>query len=128
MGRCYKQLKQYDKAISMYELIHSEKAELQQPWIVRKDLPLAWADMYIAQAKYKRQRNHWLKAIPLNSNGKLRTRIYFILGQINQLEKRDVQAGEYYTKVIKALRRSKWLLMPELILPGCTMPTAATNG
>ncbi|MBK9357925.1 MAG: tetratricopeptide repeat protein [Bacteroidales bacterium] len=101
MGRCYKQLKQYDKAISMYELIHSEKAELQQPWIVRKDLPLAWADMYIAQAKYKEAKESLVKAIPLNSNGKLRTRIYFILGQINQLEKRDVQAGEYYTKVIK---------------------------
>ncbi|MFH1118770.1 MAG: tetratricopeptide repeat protein [Bacteroidota bacterium] len=100
-GRCYKQLKQYDKAIAMYELIHSEKADLQLPWIVRKDLPLAWADMYIAQAKYKEAKESLLKAIPLNSNSKLRTRIYFILGQINQLEKRDVQAGEYYTKVIK---------------------------
>ena len=85
----------------MYELIASEKAELQLPWIVRKDLPLAWADLYITQAKYNLAKESLEKAIPLNSNGKLRTRLYFILGQINQLEKRDIQAGEYYTRVIK---------------------------
>jgi tetratricopeptide (TPR) repeat protein len=101
MGRCYKQLKQYDKATGMYELITSEKHELQLPWIVRKDLPLAYADMYIEQGKYKEAKEALKKAIPLNSNGKLRTRLYFILGQINQREKRDSEAGEYYTKVIK---------------------------
>lgn len=100
-GRCFKQMKQYDKAIAMFELIISEKPELQLPWIVRKDLPLAWADLYIAQAKYSQAKESLKKAIPLNSNRKLRTRLDFIIAQILQLEGKDIQAGEYYTKVIK---------------------------
>jgi tetratricopeptide (TPR) repeat protein len=100
-GRCYKQLKQYDKAIVIYDEIKSEKPELQLPWIVRKDLPLAYADMYIAQGNYSKAREQLEKAIPLNRNAKLRTRINFILAQIYQLEKKDVRAREYYTKVIK---------------------------
>lgn len=101
MGHCYKQLKQYDKTIAMYEQIVSEKPELQLPWIVRKSLPLAYADLYIAQGKYKEAKESINKAIPLNSNAKLRTRLYFILGQINQQMGRDVEAGEDYTRVIK---------------------------
>ena len=100
-GRCYKQLKQYDKTIVIYDEIQNEKPELQLPWIVRKDLPLAYADMYIAQGNYSKAREQLEKAIPLNRNAKLRTRINFILAQIYQLEKKDVRAREYYTKVIK---------------------------
>ena len=101
MGRTYKQLKQYDKAITTYDLISSESVGQLLPWIVRKDLPLAYADMFIAQGKYGQAREFLEKAIPLNSNGKLRTRINFILGQIYQKEGKDNRSGEYYTKVIK---------------------------
>ncbi len=100
-GRCQKQLKQYDKAIVTYDAIKSENKELELPWIVRKDLPLAYADMYIAQGNYSQAAKFLEKAIPLNRNARLRTRIYFILAQIYQLEKKDVRSGEYFTKVIK---------------------------
>lgn len=100
-GRCFKQLKQYDKAVAMYDKVTSEKPELQLPWIVRKELPLAYADMMIAQGKYSQARQFIEKAIPLNRNAKLRTRLNFILAQIYQLEKKDVRASEYFTKVVK---------------------------
>jgi len=101
MGKSYQQLKQYDKAISMYELIASEKKELELPWQVRKNLPLAYADLYLVQGKYKQAKEYLLKAIPLNNKGKLRTRLYYILAQINQVENNDGQAAEYYTRVMK---------------------------
>lgn len=101
MGRTFKQLKQYDKAIATYDLITTESAGLLLPWTVRKDLPLAYADMFIAQGKYSQAREFLEKAIPLNSNARLRTRINFILGQIYQTEGKDIRSGEYYTKVIK---------------------------
>lgn len=101
MGRTYKQLKQYDKAIATYDLITTESVGQLLPWIVRKELPLAYADMYIAQVRYSQAKEFLEKAIPLNSNSRLRTRINFILGQIYQIEGKDNRAGEYYTKVIK---------------------------
>jgi len=101
MGRTYKQLKQYDKAVTTYDLITTESVGQLLPWIVRKDLPLAYADMFIAQGNYKQAKEFLEKAIPLNSNTKLKTRINFILGQIYQTEGKDIRAGEYFTKVIK---------------------------
>lgn len=101
MGRTYKQLKQYEKAISTYDLITGESVGQLLPWVVRKDLPLAYADMFIAQSKYTQAKEFLEKAIPLNSNARLRTRINFILGQIYQSEGKDNRASGYYTKVMK---------------------------
>ncbi len=87
-GRCQKQLKQYDKAIVTYDAIKTENKELELPWVVRKDLPLAYADMFIAQGKYSQAREFLEKAIALNRNARLRTRIYFILAQIYQVREK----------------------------------------
>jgi len=102
LGKTYKQQKQYDKAITVLDELTAESAKTLLPWTVRKELPLVYADMYIAQGKFKPAREQIEKAIPLNSNAKLKTRLNYILAQIYQTEGRDSQAGEYFTKVLKS--------------------------
>lgn len=58
--------------------------------------------MLIAQKKYKEAKVQIEKGLPLNRNVKLKTRLYYILAQINKLEGRESQAGEYFTKVLKS--------------------------
>ena len=102
LAKTYAQQKQYEKAINEFALLNEESKTTLLPWDVRKELPLAEANMLIAQNKYKEAKAHIEKGLPLNRNAKLKTRLYYILAQINKLEGRESQAGEYFTKVLKS--------------------------
>ena len=102
MAKTYVQQKQYEKAINEFALLEEESAKILLPWGVRKELPLAQANMLIGRKKYKEATVQIEKGLPLNRNVKLKTRLYFILAQINKLEGRETQAGEYFTKVLKS--------------------------
>jgi tetratricopeptide (TPR) repeat protein len=100
-GRSYHKLKQYEKAVATYDKLKDESATKLLPWSVRKGLPIAYADMYIAQGKYAQAREKIEEGLPLQSGSKFKTRLYYILGQIYQLEGKDSQATEYFTLAIK---------------------------
>ena len=102
MAKTYAQQKQYEKAINEFALLEEDSKKTLLPWAVRKELPLAQANMLIAQRKYKDAKVQIDKGLLLNRNVKLKTRLYFILAQINKLEGRESQAGEYFTKVLKS--------------------------
>ncbi|KAF0202152.1 MAG: hypothetical protein FD170_2123 [Bacteroidetes bacterium] len=102
LAKTYTQQKQYDKAINQFELINEESKTTLLPWKVRKELPLAQANMFLAQEKYGLAREQIEKGMPLNRNAKLKTRLNYILAQIYQLEGKDSQSGEYFTKVLKS--------------------------
>lgn len=100
-GRTFHKMKQYEKAIAMFDQLTDESKSVLLPWSVRKALPIAYADMYIEQGKYAQAREKIEAGMPLQSGSKFKTRLYFILGQIYQLEGKDSQATEYYTLAIK---------------------------
>jgi len=100
-GRAYQKLKQYDRALAIFDEISEEAKTKLLPWSVRKALPLAYGDLYIAQSKYTKAREQIEKGMELQSGSKLKTRLNFILGQLYQIEGKDTQAGECFTKVIK---------------------------
>lgn len=100
-GRSYHKLKQYEKAIATYDKLTEESTTKLLPWSVRKGLPIAYADMYIAQGKYAQAREKIEEGLPMQSGSKFKTRLYYILGQIYQLEGKDSQATEYFTLAIK---------------------------
>ncbi len=102
LAKTYAQQKQYEKAINEFALLEEISKKTLLPWGVRKELPLAQANMLIAQRKYKEAKAQIDKGLPLNRNVKLKTRLYYILAQINKLEGRESQAGEYFTKVLKS--------------------------
>jgi TolA-binding protein len=102
LAKAFSQQKQYEKAINEFDLLTEEAKTTLLPWKVRKELPLAMANMNIAQKKYKEAREQIEKGLPLNNNRKLKTRLYNILAQIYKLEGKETLSGEYFTKVLKS--------------------------
>ncbi len=100
-GRTFHKMKQYEKAMALFDQLTDESKTVLLPWSVRKALPIAYADMYIEQGKYAQARDKIEAGMPLQSGSKFKTRLNFILGQIYQLEGKDSQATEYYTLAIK---------------------------
>lgn len=102
LAKTYTQQKQYEKAINEFDLLTEEAKTTLLPWKVRKEMPLAIANMNIAQKKYTEAREQIEKGLPLNNNRKLKTRLNYILAQIYKLEGKETQSGEYFTKVLKS--------------------------
>ena len=100
-GRTYHKLKQYEKAINYFDQLTDESKTTLLPWKVRKALPLAYADMYIAQERYVPAREKIESALPMYSRSKFKTRLYYIVAQVYHLEGKDSQATEYYTLAVK---------------------------
>ena len=101
-ARNYIQLKQYSDAGAMLDLLKSKTETEKVPFSVLKQIPLVYADYYILQKNYPPAKEYLFKGIELNRSKKLRARLYFILAQLAELEKNQVRATEYYTKVLKA--------------------------
>lgn len=100
-ARTFHKLRQYEKAITIFDQLDTDSKTILLPWSVRKMMPLAWADMYIEQGKYKEAREKIEAGLPLQTNPKLKTRLNYILGQLYQHEGKDSEATEYYTLALK---------------------------
>ena len=101
-AKTYVQQGLYEKAIASFEILQNDAKTTLLPWKVRQELPLAMADMYIYQEKYKQAREEIVKAQELNKNARLNTRLNYILAQIFQKEGRDNTASQYFAKVLKS--------------------------
>lgn len=102
LAKTYIQTERFEKAEAVLNLISTEEqAGKDLSKDVLKNLPLVYADFYIAQENYDNAYPYLERGIELGNKKYVLTRAEFILGQINQLEGDLETATHYYTKVIK---------------------------
>lgn len=101
LARTYIQTKQYEKAEASLNLLQSKLDEPDFPYNVKKEIPLVYADFYLSRENYNAAYPYLERGLELSSNHDVVTRIYFILGQINQLDKDFNKATSNYAKVVK---------------------------
>jgi len=93
------QTERWDDAMAGLEQLDAGKAKI--PFSVRREIPLVYADYYLLNNNPGQAKTFLQQGIALNTNRKLKMRLYYILGQISQQEKDYTRATEYYTKVTK---------------------------
>lgn len=101
LARTYIQTERYEKAEASLNLLQSKSKEDDFPRKVEREMPLVYADFYIAREDYNAAYPYLERGLELASNHEVVTRIYFILGQINQKDRDFKKASEYYAKVVK---------------------------
>ncbi len=101
LARTYIQTERYEKAEAALNLLQSKLKEENFPRDVEKDIPMVYADFYIAREKYNDAYPYLERGLELASNHELITRVDFILGQINQMDNDFKRASSFYAKVVK---------------------------
>jgi len=101
LAQTYIQSERYEKAEATLNLLQSKEEEKGFPLKVAKELPLVYADYYIARGDYNMAYAYLQRGLELNNSRQLVTRINFIMGQINQQEGDFDKASVFYRKVIK---------------------------
>lgn len=100
--RTFLQQKRFDDAASQAEQMEARLSRQNPPYKIRREIPLLYADYYIATGNFSAAKTNLKQGLALTSNRKLKARINFILGQIAQKEKNFADATEYYSRVIKS--------------------------
>jgi len=101
LAKTYIEMKQFGKAEAALNLLSSQQAEKDFPKEVKNNLPLVYADLYLAQDNPSAAYPYLEKSIAGTHNKDLLSRIYFIMGQINKQEGDLEQASIYFSKVMK---------------------------
>ncbi len=101
LAKTYVQSERYEKAEAVLNLLQSKLNEIDFPREVEKQLPLVYSDFYIAKEDYNNAYPFLERGLELSNSNEINTRIYFILGQINQMEGSYETASDYYDKVVK---------------------------
>jgi tetratricopeptide (TPR) repeat protein len=102
LAKTYIQTRHFEKAEAILNLLSTEEqAGKDLSKSVVKDLPLVYADFFIAQENYDAAYPYLERGLELGNKKYVLTRAEFILGQINQLDGDLDLATKYYTKVIK---------------------------
>ncbi len=101
LARTYIQTERFEKAEAALNLLQSKLNEDNFPRSVEKEIPLVYADFYLARENYNAAYPYLERGLELASNHEMITRIYFILGQINQKYNDFKKASDYYAKVVK---------------------------
>jgi len=102
LGKTYIQTERFEKAEAVLNLLSTEQqAGKDLSKNVEKNLPLVYADFYIAQENYDDAYPYLERGLELGNKKDVMTRTEFILGQINQLDGDLEIATFYYSKVIK---------------------------
>lgn len=92
---------QFEKAEAMLNLLNSQLDAVDFPVDVKNELPLVMADFYLARQDEQLAYPYLEKSLRLVRNRDMRSRILFILGQIDQ-KNGDLQtASSRFKKVIK---------------------------
>jgi len=101
LARTFIQTERFEKAEASLNLLQSKLKEENFPRSVEKEIPIVYADFYIARGNYKAAYPYLERGMELASDNSTITRIYFIMGQINQLDHNYTQAMSYFSKVVK---------------------------
>jgi TolA-binding protein len=91
----------YDDAISNLDGIKNRVAQGKTSKEVYIMLPMVYADVYIKAKNYEAAIPYLKQAIDRVRKKKTRARLLFILGQLNQEQKKCKSASKYYAKVLK---------------------------
>jgi len=101
LARTSIQTEQYERAEASLNVLQSKQDETDFPYNVEKGIPLVYADFYLSRDNYNAAYPYLERGIELASDHDVITRVYFILGQINQLDKEFNTATSNYAKVVK---------------------------
>lgn len=101
LAKTYIESGDYGKADAQLNLLRSRLSEDEFPVDVKKQLPLVSADLYLAENNLDDAYTYLEQGLKTCRKRQLRTRIMFILGQINQREKHLDAAARYFKQVIK---------------------------
>jgi tetratricopeptide (TPR) repeat protein len=101
-ARTFLQQKRFEDVASQLEQFETRAGKQKVPYRIRREVPLLYADFYIASGNLDAAKPYMKQGIALSSNSKLKARINFILGQIAQKQKNYAEATAYYEKVIKS--------------------------
>ena len=101
LARTYIQTERYEKAEAALNLLQSKLKEENFPRSVEKEIPLVYADFYIARNNYNAAYPYLERGLEVAGDGEIITRVNFILGQINQYDNDFGKASSYYAKVVK---------------------------
>ena len=101
LARTYIQTERYEKAEASLNLLQSKLKEEDFPLYVEKEIPVVYSDFYIARGDYNSAYPYLERAAEVTTDKDALTRIYFILGQINQFDLDYNKAMSYYAKVVK---------------------------
>ncbi len=100
LAKTHVQAERFEKAEAALNLLQSKLEDDEFPHSVEKDMPLVYADFYLAQENYNSAYPYLERGLELNKKRETVMRLYFILGQINQLEENLETATTYYKKVL----------------------------
>ncbi len=101
LAQTYIQTERFEKAEATLNLLYSLKEKEELPKEVLREMPLVYADFFIAPENYDAAYPYLERGLELGNNKDMITRVEFILGQINQLEGDLDMATTYYRSVIK---------------------------
>ncbi|MEG1572274.1 MAG: CDC27 family protein [Bacteroidales bacterium] len=99
VARTYIQEKEYDMAIALITKVQAEKNLSSS---LRRELALTFADFYLAQKQYEQAIPYLEKGKQLTKNKDFKSRINFILGQIEQLKGNTHEAYLLFKDCLKA--------------------------
>ena len=91
----------YDEALSNLDGIKNRAAQGLTSKEVYRSLPMVYADIYIKSKNYEAAIPYLKEAIDRNHNKKIRARLLFILGQLQQNRQKLKGASRFYAQVLK---------------------------
>jgi len=100
LAKTYIETERFEKAEAVINFMQSKKDENKFPGSIEKELPFVIADFYLAQEKYNEAYPYLERCLEVGNKRDIITRVYFILGQINQMDNDLETASYYYKKVI----------------------------
>jgi tetratricopeptide (TPR) repeat protein len=93
-------LQEFDRAESLLDEVTNKSKKETQASTFKRDLALAKAEFYIYQENYAPSEEFLIQTLGYHHPKTQKARILFILGQINQRRNNNVQATQYYKKVL----------------------------
>ncbi len=119
LARTYIQTERFEKAEATLNLLQSKINEPDFPRKVEREMPAVYADFYLSKRNYDAAYPYLERGIEVSPDKYIVTRMYYILGQINQLEKNYDKATEFYEKVIKRNPPYKMAFEAQMNIANC---------
>ncbi|MAZ93169.1 MAG: hypothetical protein CMF58_02020 [Lentimicrobiaceae bacterium] len=101
LAKTYIQQERYEKAEASLNLLQSKLNDDDFPKSVDRELPLVYADFYIAKDDYNSAMPFLERGLELSNDHFVTTRIDYIIGQLNQMDNDYKSAIKYFKKVVK---------------------------
>ena len=94
-------MREFERSITLIEGLQNQVRRQDFPRNLHREIPVVFAEHYMGQENYQAAKPHLRKAAELSRDKNFRARMYFILGQIHQMEENYTEASRFYAMVIK---------------------------